>query len=124
LEKVQQESMEEKKQIKEKKQKKNKEPYLTNLNEDPILSYVICYFLSDAEILIGGSEDCQIQLTGLNICSEHARIINEDGYNVLIPEAGAKLKVNGQPVTNDEVELEHNDRILFGKLKNMYLLFE
>jgi len=114
LEKAQKESEIEITQSKERKKKKNKDPYLTNLNEDPILSYVICYFLGDKETLIGSSSDCQIQLTGLNICSEHAKILNDENTLILIPETGAKLKVNGQPVSQDEVELQHNDRVLFG----------
>ncbi len=114
LEKAQKESEIEEEKSKERKKKKNKDPYLTNLNEDPILSYVICYFLGDKETIIGSSFECQIQLSGLNICPEHAKIINDGNRLILIPETGAKLKVNGQPVAQDEVELQHNDRVLFG----------
>lgn len=115
LEKAQRDSEVENTASKERKKKKIKDPYLTNLNEDPILSYVVCYFLSDKEALVGSSDACQIQLSGLNICSEHAKILNDKDRIILIPEAGAKLKVNGQPVANDEVELQHNDRVLFGR---------
>ena len=114
MEKAQKESAAEKNEIKEKKKKKIKDPYLTNLNEDPILSYVICYFLGDKETLVGSSLDCQIQLTGLNICSEHATIVNDQNKISIIPELSVKIKVNGKQI-DEKTELQHTDRVLFGK---------
>jgi hypothetical protein len=89
-------------------------PYLTNLNEDPILSYVICNFLDAKQTKVGRSKDCQIQLNGLSIISEHAVITNNNGEISIEPgDVGAKIKVNGMPLEGSRV-LEHSDRILFG----------
>ena len=89
-------------------------PYLTNLNEDPLLSYVICYFLDAPKTKIGRSKGCQINLNGLSIISEHATITNdENGVCIQPAEMGAKIKVNGINIEGPH-KLEHNDRILFG----------
>ncbi len=114
LEKAQKESAEEKKQVKVKKDRKNKDPYLTNLNEDPILSFVICHFLTDEVTKIGQSDACQIKLNGLNIISEHAVIKMEKNQATLRSiQIGAKIKVNGYNV-EESLVLKSGDRILFG----------
>lgn len=115
LEKAQKESAEDKKQVKVKKEQKKKDPYLTNLNEDPILSYVICYFLTDRITKIGQSENNKIKLNGLNIISEHA-LIELDGNQVILKslQIGAKIKVNGYNV-EESVVLKSGDRVLFGE---------
>ena len=96
--------------------RKNKEPYLTNLNEDPILSYVICHFLGAPKTRIGRDESCDIVLNGLHILSEHALITNSNGMISIEPmQYGAKIKVNGHNIESARV-LDHNDRILIGKL--------
>lgn len=87
---------------------------MTNLNEDPILSYVIFHFLDAPKTRLGRAKDCQINLSGLSILSEHAIFLNEKGTITLKPaEIGAKIKVNGAPI-DGPVTLENNDRILFG----------
>ncbi len=85
------------------------------MNEDPILSYVICYFLTDRITKIGQSENNQIKLNGLNIISEHA-LIELDGNQVILKslQIGAKIKVNGYNV-EESVVLKSGDRVLFGE---------
>lgn len=96
-------------------------PYLTNLNEDPILSYVICHFLEAAETKIGRSDDCNVQLNGLSIISVHAIVKNKKGSITLEPaQIGAKIKINGTNVEGPVV-LNHNDRILFGMVKSQLI---
>ncbi|CAF1220965.1 unnamed protein product, partial [Didymodactylos carnosus] len=71
-------------------------PYLTNLNEDPMLSYVICYYLKLGETTIG-SKQSTICLNGLGIQEKHA-IINFSGFDQIVIEAttpGIKIKING-----------------------------
>ena len=97
-----------------KEERKVKVPYLTNLNEDSLLSYVICHFIDQEKIKVGRTNDCQIQISGLGILSDHAYLICHKGKVSLQPgQKGAKIKVNGQNVEDTQV-LEHNDRILFG----------
>ena len=46
--------------------RKQKEPYLVNLNEDPMLSGVICHFLSKGETIIGRKDgNADVCLSGL-----------------------------------------------------------
>lgn len=98
-----------------KEERKHKIPYLTNLNEDPILSYVICHFLGDKETKIGRTEHSNIKLTGLEILNEHAVVYNlNNNFTLSVCQIGAKVKVNGINV-KQQIELNHNDRILFGK---------
>lgn len=94
--------------------RKHREPHLTNLNEDPILSNVICHFFDSRQIRVGRSEQCNIVINGLNILSEHAIITSNNGEVTIEPaQLGAKIKVNGTNIDAPRV-LEHNDRILFG----------
>ncbi len=70
--------------------------YLANLNEDPILSYVICHYLHTDEITIG-SRSCTIYLNGLSILDRHAiiRHIDINKYELIPGEPSAKIKING-----------------------------
>lgn len=103
-----------------KEERKHKISYLTNINEDPILSYVICHFLDAQETKIGRSENSKIRLTGLGILSDHAVIHNKKNkFTLSVSQIGAKVKVNGINVQQD-VELNHNDRILFGKINYFF----
>ena len=101
-------------EAKDKEKRKSHDPYLTNLNEDPVLSYVICHFLGNKKTLIGRSSECQIQVNGLSIIAEHGVIKNENGKISIAPvQRGAKIRVNGVNV-EDLKELQHKDRILIG----------
>jgi hypothetical protein len=87
---------------------------LTNLNEDPMLSQVIFHFLGAKQTKIGRSPECKIQINGLNIITEHACLINDNGKISISPaEIGAKIKVNGINLEDSKV-LQHRDRILIG----------
>jgi hypothetical protein len=71
-------------------------PYLTNLNEDPLLSNVIHHYLISDEITIG-SRDCTIYFNGLSILERHAiiRCIDIQTYELIPGEPSAKIKING-----------------------------
>lgn len=113
------ETASETKQSQLKEERKHKIPYLTNLNEDPILSYVICHFLDEKEIKIGRTENSNIKLNGLEILNEHAVIYNnKNNFTLSVCQLGAKVKVNGINL-KQEIELNHNDKILFGKNKKI-----
>jgi len=75
-------------------------PYFANLNEDPMLSYVICHYLNSNEITIG-SRNSTICLNGLNILEQHAvvRRLDSDNYELKPAEVGAKIKINGYNLT-------------------------
>lgn len=75
-------------------------PYLANLNEDPMLSYVICHSLNTDEITVG-SRNSTICLNGLSILEQHAiiRRIDSNRYQLIPAESGSKIKVNGYNLT-------------------------
>ncbi|XP_021354273.1 kinesin-like protein KIF28P isoform X3 [Mizuhopecten yessoensis] len=105
--------------------RRSQEPYLINLNEDPMLSGVICHFL-DTEKTTVGRKDAQplpdVCLSGLSIQKLHAVITNKNGNIEIKPAPGSasKTKVNGLPL-NDTKVLSHKDRILFGS-NHMYVI--
>ncbi|XP_070576240.1 kinesin-like protein KIF28 isoform X2 [Ptychodera flava] len=104
-------------------ERKNKEPHFMNLNEDPLLSGMIVYFVSASKTTIGRKDADPvptITLSGLSIQKNHAVITNEGGEVTLQPGGpGAKIKVNGAPLTGPRT-LEHLDRVLFGS-SHMYV---
>lgn len=76
-------------------------PHLVNLNEDPLMSECLLYYLKEGVTRTGRPEADQrpdIPLSGEEICEEHCKFINEDGMVSLVPEPGAKCFVNGQQV--------------------------
>lgn len=100
------------------------DPHLTNLNEDPQLSGVIKLKIEPGETTLGrkdAAEKPKIILTGLSIMKEHA-VINNAGDEITIKPAtkGAKIKVNGAPLTGERT-LNHKDRLLLGS--NNYYVF-
>lgn len=76
-------------------------PHLVNLNEDPLMSECLLYYLKEGVTRTGRPEAAQrpdIPLSGEEICEKHCQFVNEDGIVMLVPEGGAKCFVNGQPV--------------------------
>ena len=70
-------------------------PYLTNVNEDPILSHVIHHYLNTNEIIVG-SPDCTTYLNGLGIFDRHAviRPTDRNKYELTLAKYAAKVKAN------------------------------
>uniref|UniRef100_A0A183D7Z8 FHA domain-containing protein n=1 Tax=Gongylonema pulchrum TaxID=637853 RepID=A0A183D7Z8_9BILA len=92
-------------------------PHLVNLNEDPLMSECLLYYLKEGITRVGRPEASHrpdILLSGQLILDEHCRFLNEDGVVQLIPETGAQCFVNGKPVTSSEV-LHTGSRVILGK---------
>lgn len=92
-------------------------PHLVNLNEDPLMSECLLYYLKEGITRVGRPEAAHrpdILLSGQLILDEHCRFLNEDGVVHLIPEAGAQCFVNGKPVTSSDV-LHTGSRVILGK---------
>ncbi|XP_052713269.1 kinesin-like protein KIF28 isoform X5 [Crassostrea angulata] len=105
--------------------RKSKEAYLINLNEDPMLSGVICHFLNSGETSVGRKDASPVPnicLSGLSIQKQHAVIFNKKGVIEIesVSGSGSKTKINGIPLTGRKA-LCHKDRILFGS-NHMYVL--
>lgn len=104
--------------------RKAKEPHLVNLNEDPMLSGVICHFLSQKETTIGRKDAKPVPnicLNGLSIQKQHAVLYNNKGSVEIesVSGSGSKIKVNGIPLQGKKA-LCHKDRVLFGS-NHMYV---
>jgi pSer/pThr/pTyr-binding forkhead associated (FHA) protein len=111
------------KDFEEQKFKKRTVPHLFNLNEDPLMSGVVVYFLDQRITRIGRKDalnhNQHICLSGLSIVSEHATISydqNEKDTEVTIMPIGgtnAKVRVNGKKIIG-AVQIHHNDRVIIG----------
>ncbi|KAL6447856.1 hypothetical protein ACFW04_000152 [Cataglyphis niger] len=94
-----------------------KTPHLVNLNEDPLMSECLIYYIKDGFTRIGSAEAIipqDIQLCGPHILSEHCVFENHEGIITLIPKKGALIYVNGREVTEPLV-LTTGSRVILGK---------
>uniref|UniRef100_A0A7E4UVT4 Kinesin-like protein unc-104 n=1 Tax=Panagrellus redivivus TaxID=6233 RepID=A0A7E4UVT4_PANRE len=91
-------------------------PHLVNLNEDPLMSECLLYYLKEGETKVG-RPDAEVRpdipLSGEAIQEQHCRFINEDLSVMLIPEPGAQCFVNGNHV-NEATRLTTGSRIILG----------
>lgn len=97
-------------------------PHLINLNEDPLLSNQLIYYLREGVTKIGRSDSDKeivndIQLNGLSIAKEHCVIENKEGMCVIVPCSTPSLLpvmfINGQQVKEPQI-LEHGCRLILG----------
>ncbi|XP_067204879.1 kinesin-like protein unc-104 isoform X2 [Linepithema humile] len=94
-----------------------KTPHLVNLNEDPLMSECLIYYIKDGFTRIGSAEAIipqDVQLCGPHILSEHCVFENRDGIITLIPKKGALIYVNGREVTEPLI-LTTGSRVILGK---------
>ncbi|XP_072744090.1 kinesin-like protein unc-104 isoform X10 [Anoplolepis gracilipes] len=94
-----------------------KTPHLVNLNEDPLMSECLIYYIKDGFTRIGSAEAIipqDVQLCGPHILSEHCVFENHEGIITLIPKKGALIYVNGREVTEPLV-LTTGSRVILGK---------
>ncbi|XP_028968277.1 kinesin-like protein unc-104 [Galendromus occidentalis] len=94
-----------------------KTPHLVNLNEDPLMSECLLYYIKDGLTRVGRPDanvSQDIKLTGSEIQNEHCTFQNHDGVVSLVPCEGATVFVNGKEVV-DQVELRSGMRVILGK---------
>ncbi|KAK0166439.1 hypothetical protein PV328_004859 [Microctonus aethiopoides] len=94
-----------------------KTPHLVNLNEDPLMSECLIYYIKDGFTRIGSAEaniPQDIQLCGPYILSEHCVFENYEGVITLIPKSGALIYVNGREVS-ESIVLKTGSRVILGK---------
>jgi len=94
-------------------------PHLWNLSEDPVLTGMVVHFTPFGKCFIGNKQEGKdrIIMQGLGIQKNHACIQNIDNSKISlnIIDGESKVLVNGKEIKEEsEVELHHNDRILFG----------
>ncbi|XP_058493688.1 kinesin-like protein KIF1A isoform X15 [Solea solea] len=98
-----------------------KTPHLVNLNEDPLMSECLLYYIKDGITRVGrldASSRQDIVLSGHFIKDEHCTFTSSDDPTgetvVLEPCEGAETYVNGKRVTEPTV-LRSGNRIILGK---------
>ncbi|UJR14198.1 hypothetical protein I4U23_001191 [Adineta vaga] len=95
-------------------------PHLVNLNEDPLMSECLMYFIKDGTTRVGRPDTPvhqDIVLSGSHIESEHCIIINSQNIvHLKACSQTAMCYVNGKQVNmNTTVELTSGSRVIFGK---------
>ncbi|XP_034559758.1 kinesin-like protein KIF1A isoform X2 [Notolabrus celidotus] len=99
-----------------------KTPHLVNLNEDPLMSECLLYYIKDGITKVGrenAKTRQDIVLSGHFIQDEHCTFSSTtgpqgEGIVVLEPCEGSETYVNGKKVTSDIV-LRSGNRIIMGK---------
>ncbi|XP_048853742.1 LOW QUALITY PROTEIN: kinesin-like protein KIF1C [Brienomyrus brachyistius] len=93
-------------------------PHLVNLNEDPLMSECLLYYIKDGITRVGRKE-VDIRLSGQFIQEQHcifySRVNESGGVDVTLePLDGAETYVNGKQITEPLV-LKQGNRIVMGK---------
>ncbi|KAJ8259686.1 hypothetical protein GJAV_G00172270 [Gymnothorax javanicus] len=99
-----------------------KTPHLVNLNEDPLMSECLLYYIKDGITRVGQADAERRQdivLSGAHIKEEHCvfqseRNANGDVIVTLVPCEGSETYVNGKRV-GASVQLRSGNRIIMGK---------
>ncbi|KAG7477543.1 hypothetical protein MATL_G00070770 [Megalops atlanticus] len=99
-----------------------KTPHLVNLNEDPLMSECLLYYIKDGITRVGQADAERRQdivLSGAHIKEEHCifrseRNLNGDVIVLLEPCEGSETYVNGKRV-GTVVQLRSGNRIIMGK---------
>ncbi|KAI1892614.1 hypothetical protein AGOR_G00135390 [Albula goreensis] len=99
-----------------------KTPHLVNLNEDPLMSECLLYYIKDGITRVGQADAERRQdivLSGAHIKEEHCifrseRNLNGDVVVLLVPCEAAETYVNGKRV-DSAVQLRSGNRIILGK---------
>lgn len=110
-------------QEKKEKEMQKTTPHFWNLNEDPQLSGKVRHFIKAGQTKIGNRKadpKPDIILSGLSILTDHATVTHKGKVITIVAHPDAKLMVNGKPA-QDETEIHHNDRLMFGS-SSLYVL--
>ncbi|XP_034064963.1 kinesin-like protein KIF1B isoform X14 [Gymnodraco acuticeps] len=99
-----------------------KTPHLVNLNEDPLMSECLLYYIKDGITRVGQADAERRQdivLSGAHIREEHCVFRSERNLNgnvvvMLVPCEGSETYVNGKRV-EDSIQLRSGNRIIMGK---------
>lgn len=93
-------------------------PHLVNLNEDPLMSECLLYYIKEGVTRVG-QQDVDIRLSGQFIEEQHCVFYSHTNHQgevivTLEPLAGAETYVNGKQIT-EALVLKQGNRIVMGK---------
>ncbi|XP_063408663.1 kinesin-like protein unc-104 [Mytilus trossulus] len=91
-----------------------KTPHLVNLNEDPLMSECLLYYIKQGTTKVGGGSHQDIQLTSTTILELHCYFECKDKTVTLIPCEGALCYVNGRKI-DEAMEMKTGARVILGK---------
>ena len=92
-------------------------PHLVNLNEDPLMSECLIYYIKEGITRVGLAEaevPQDIQLQGSQIMSQHCVFENRNSKVTLIPLNNSNCYVNGIKI-GKVLELKTGNRVILGK---------
>lgn len=95
----------------------HKTPHLVNLNEDPLMSECLIYYIKDGITRVGRSDakvPQDIRLSGSKISTEHCIFENRDQVVTLIPLRNGPCYVNGIKIDSPTI-LKTGSRVILGK---------
>ncbi|KAI1301470.1 Kinesin-like protein [Halotydeus destructor] len=95
----------------------HKTAHLVNLNEDPLMSECLIYYIKDGFTRVGSSDaniPQDVLLHGSGILSEHCIFDNSDRRVTIIPLSTAHCYVNGIHIEGP-TELKTGSRVILGK---------
>ena len=94
-------------------------PRLVNLNQDPLFSECVMYYLPEGRTTVGSSpEECDILISGLDIKRRHCVVYNKRGVIWVEPIEDAIVFVNGEIFLSREAQIEFKQQV---KSNNMSL---
>ncbi|XP_029600461.1 kinesin-like protein KIF1C [Salmo trutta] len=93
-------------------------PHLVNLNEDPLMSECLLYYIKEGVTRVG-QQDVDIRLSGQFIEEQHCVFYSHTNHQgevivTLEPLVGAETYVNGKQIT-EALVLKQGNRIVMGK---------
>lgn len=95
-------------------------PRLVNLNQDPLFSECVMYYLPEGRTTVGSSpEECDILISGLDIKRKHCVIYNKRGIIWVEPIENAIVFVNGEIFLSREAQIEFKEQVQKNKLIEM-----
>jgi kinesin family protein 1 len=101
---------------------KRKQPHLLNLNEDPMMSELLLYYLHAgvstlgraSEVSVGEEGHVDIQLSGDQILAHHCLLtVEEDNEVTVTPSEGATTHLNGE-LLEEPTKISNGARLIFG----------
>ncbi|KAK3749140.1 hypothetical protein QZH41_009819 [Actinostola sp. cb2023] len=93
-----------------------KRPHLVNLNEDPLMSECLLYYIKDGITRVGSSQaksHQDVQLSGTHILDEHCVLESFDNVVKITPCESSRTFVNGKLIVEEKI-LISGDRIILG----------
>ncbi|KAF2075782.1 hypothetical protein CYY_002915 [Polysphondylium violaceum] len=85
-------------------------PHLINLNEDPLMSESLVYYIREGLTKIGRESDSDIILNGLNIHKEHCVLENDNGVVTISPPTSFINEIEAEEAADDGQDTKEEEQ--------------